>query len=460
MRSSPRRSSGWAQGIAAWLFAGLAIARPAAAGTEAPPSEVTAIELQWIAKEIAPTVAEIAGREFRALPELVLADRSQIEHVLYEEQLRLLSGVDGMTPTDAEAHAARTAREMSAAFAGKYGFLDGRLYVSIDGIRQSLALEGAPDWMLRPVVRVVIAHELTHALQDQYTDLEQLVHDAPGSDAIMAMNCAVEGHAVWVHEQVGAALGLEPAVEMMTRMLGYDQPARRRMEPDDFYHTYVYGLGRDFVAYHAAIGGVERVWQVLADPPNATSMIVSPDTWDSPVGEVDPIVRRVMRNASKRLGGPGWRAEDSAMGDYDVRDQLVRAGANSAIADDLDFGWNSRLVGGAMAGVEVQLLRFKTVAGARAFVENMRAQAEAQASLVGADDPFINAVAGSFDRVQGDRSAREAFTVALVGVDRLGRVWVARGSDVVQIVLVNAPATDREVAASIDQVFRGARRPF
>ena len=40
------------------------------------------------------------------------------------------------------------------------------------------------------------------------------------------------------------------------------------------------------------------------------------------------------------------------MGDFEVRDQLVRAGGHAEIADDLDVGWNSRLVGGgAMHGV-------------------------------------------------------------------------------------------------------------
>ena len=35
-----------------------------------------------------------------------------------------------------------------------------------------------------------------------------------------------------------------------------------------------------------------------------------------------------------------------------------------------------------------------------------------------------------------------------------GRIWVARGSDVVQVILVNAPATDRAVAAAIEREFR------
>lgn len=422
-------------------------------------SDVSDTELDWMLREVAPVVEQVAGRPFVHLPELVSADPDAIARVVYEEQLHLLASVEGLSPEDADHSARRTAASVSGAFAGKYGFLDGRLYVSVDGIRDSLRIRGEPEWLLRPMIRVVIAHELAHALQDQHTHLEEQVADAASADAIMAINCAVEGHAVWVHETVGARMGHGEAVALMTELLGADQPVRRRMDPGDFYQVYVYGLGRDFVAWHAEHGGTEQVWRVLDSPPQATSAIVRPATWDSPTSSVDPELRRVLERSTRRLGARGWRPEDGAMGDYDVRDQLVRAGGDSGLADDLDVGWNSRLVGGAMRAVEIQLLRFNSEDGAAAFVDDMQRQAEAQARAVGVD-PFIRADAGPYERVRGDRSAHEAITMSLLGLspeDRLGRVWVARGSDVVQVVLMNAPASEREVAAEISRVFRGVR---
>ncbi|MEQ1570412.1 MAG: hypothetical protein ABMA64_32565 [Myxococcota bacterium] len=422
---------------------------------EASPSPVTEIELQWMARELAPAVEEAAGRPFVELPEIVLAGPEQIAEVVYQEQRALLEQRGEVV---AEADTRENAAAVSALFAGKYGFVDRKLYVSVEGIADSIALEGQPEWLLRPVIRVVVAHELAHALQDQHLDLQRRVADAPNGDAIMALNCAVEGHAVWVHEQVGKREGLDEAVRLMADLLGSDDALRRRMDPDAFYHTYVYGLGRDFVAYHAKRGGTERVWEVLAAPPDATRAIVSPEAWGAdPSAPLDPRARRVIRRAGLRLAGKDWQPEDSVVGDFDVRDQLVRAGADDGLADALDSGWNTRLVGGAMAGVEVQVLRFTTGDAAVAFVDGMLGQARTQAALVGAD-PFIQADAGEFDRVESDRSAREAFTMSMFGPsEQLGRVWVARGTDVVQVVLVNAPASDRELAATIDQVFRSLR---
>ncbi len=418
-------------------------------------STISDAELASMVDEIAPVVEDVAGRRFVKLPEVVMADPRALEDVVYQEQVHLLSDVEGMPEEQIQESARRTAAQVAGAFAGKYGFLDGRLYVSIDGIRYTLGERRAPDHLLRPMVRVVIAHELAHALQDQHTDLDFLVRHAHGSDAVMAINCAVEGHAVWVHEEVGSRMGLTEAVDLMADLLGYDEPIRRRMDPEDFYNSYVYGLGRDFVAFHAALGGTEQVWRVLSEPPERTSAIVSPERWGEHGLDVDAQVQRTLARASRRLADREWRAQDARMGDFDVRDQLIRSGGNADLADSLLGGWNARTVGGPMQGVEVQLLRFDGADGALAFVEDMMAQAQAQASNVGMD-PFIRAEATTFDDVRADASAREAIRVRLFGEvgDDLGRIWVARGPDVVQVVTVNSSATDRSIARSIEKVFR------
>src|SRR5262249_41534667 len=120
------------------------------------PSPVTAIELGWMERELAPVVEEVAGRSFVRLPEVVLADPEQISEVVYKEQVHLLQESGQVQSQDIDDNARRTATH-SGTFAGKYGFLDGKLYISVQGVEDSLTLEGAPDWMLRPALRIVIA---------------------------------------------------------------------------------------------------------------------------------------------------------------------------------------------------------------------------------------------------------------------------------------------------------------
>jgi hypothetical protein len=413
-------------------------------------------EVREMVREVLPLVEAVSGARFASVPEVVLADAALLGRVVFQEQRHLLDARGAVDRAEADELAERTARANAGAFAGKYGFLDGRLYVAPEGLEAALAIEGYPPETLRPALRVVLAHELVHALQDQQVDLDRTVTAAPTPDAVMALNCLVEGHAVWVAEQVGHRLGLGDAVEALADLLGTDTPLRRRMDPRAFQQRYVYGLGRDAIAWHAARGGTDAVWAVLADPPTGTAQVVAP--WSS-APDGPPLLtapdRRTVLRASERLAGRGWVSQAEPLGDFDLRDQLVRAGADQQIADALRDGFNARRVGGAMAGVEVQVLRFDDDAGARAFVQGMRRQAEAQAEAVG-PDPFISAVASGFDRVRADSSGREAITVRLFddAVERLGKVWVARGPHVVQVVLVNSPATDRQVASSIESVFR------
>lgn len=470
--------------ITGWLF--LTFHTPAAGS-----SAIEHAELLSMVDEIAPIVAEVAGRDFESLPPVVIADLKLLSEVIYEEQRHLLADVEGLVPEEIESSARRRSLERASSFAGKYGLLDGRLYVSVDGLRYTLGERGSPESLLRPLVRIVIAHELAHALQDQHTDLDHLTHTAEGTDAMMALNCALEGHATWVHEAVADRMGLGEAEALMAQLMGYDEPIQGRMDPADFYPSYVYGLGRDFVAFHAEEGGTEQVWRVLAHPPAGTSEIVTPETWGALFDEIDAPLQDTLTRSSRRLtyrswparalrslAGHAWRPQGTPMGDYSVRDQLIRTGGDATLAGQLQGGWSASFVGGAAESVEVKLLRFRDPQSARAYVDEMRRQAtvtqaetlallafvdelqrsdalsQAEATALGGS---FDVTVGAFDRIDSDASAREQISIQLFGVgprDDLSRIWAARGADVVEVATSNPRVGDRRIAISMNQVFR------
>ena len=222
-----------------WTVIGLALARDASADAM----------LQRLTADLVPLVEAAAGAPFTAVPEVVLADRGQLARVVYDEQRYLLGALTEQSDAEADAAAQRTAEAVAQLFAGKYGFLDKRLYLSLEAIAEAIASRGADPSLAVPMVQLVLAHELAHALQDQHADLDALVVDAPSGDAVMAANCLVEGHAVFVHEAVGDALGLGDAVALMADLLGYADPSPAT--PDRFASHYVYGRGRSFVRWHA-----------------------------------------------------------------------------------------------------------------------------------------------------------------------------------------------------------------
>jgi len=131
----------------------------------------TQAEIEAMVAELIPVVEEQAGRHFTSIPPVVIATPDDMAQVLYAEQLYLLTQVSGVPLPQAQRAARATSAELSEAFAGKYGFLDKRLYIMTQGINQALAQRGAPPELVRPVFEIVVAHELVHALQDQQADL-------------------------------------------------------------------------------------------------------------------------------------------------------------------------------------------------------------------------------------------------------------------------------------------------
>jgi len=430
----------------ALLLGSLAWAQPSAADPLAP-----------LVRELMPAVEAAAGARFRDTPQVVLADQAQLAEVLYEEQRHLLRQLTELPDAEIDEAARASADDLSAVFAGKYGFLDKRLYLSIDVITERLAAEGAPPSLAGPLVKVVLAHELTHALQDQHADLERVVSHSGTADGVMAANCLVEGHAVWVHEKVAHALGLDQASEVMARALGYGS-AREPADLDAFYTAYVYGLGRDFVAWHGAHGGTERLWEIFAEPPSLTATIAHPHGWAEGHRDAPRGLARAMRRASRRPGRAEWQLSAEPMGDYDVREQLVIGGAGPRLADRVDGAWHAQSVGGPGLGVQVQAIRFDRPAMAQAYVLSMGRHAAFKTAAIDTDDQVV-ASAGVFDAVPADASARESIALSVgTAPQELGTVWLAEGRDVVQVITVNRGAGDRRIARAVRPVLRVLRR--
>ncbi len=420
-------------------------------------------DLQEVITRLIPVVEEQAGRQFYEVPELVLADPQILAKVLYDEQVHLLRNLVQLDEEEIENSAFETSSNLSAAFVGKYGFLDKKLYVVSDGIREALERRGVSDDLVQPVIEIVLAHELTHALQDQHADLDEVVSSRMDADAVMAVNCLVEGHAVWVHERVGLALGHTEAVGLVGEILGYrTENGRISSDPGGFYTSYVYGQGRAFVEHHANATGVETTWRMLVSPPGTTSMIVDPQTYNPYVAPAwRQEVRTAVATARMRITPPSWIPVDDGIGDYHLRQELVEAGNSHALADHWIAGWSSSAMKHPTEWAEVELLAFKSDEYAQRYVEHMRAHAEMTLSLVtppltSAFVPNVRGAVSAYTDVDADQGAHEHLTMQFdVGpTHEVHNFWVARDAFVVQVSVVNHRVGERRIARAIGQVFK------
>jgi hypothetical protein len=144
------------------------------------------------------------------------------------------------------------------------------------------------DWVEPDMQRLVLAHELTHALQDQNFDLERFLKAVrPDDDASNARQAMVEGHATAAMiQQLIAPMKLEdmPSLEPLMAQVIHQQfeefPAFSRA-PFFFrfqaLFPYIEGMG--FMQRGLQAGGWKRLNSLFNDPPHTTREIFEPQAY-------------------------------------------------------------------------------------------------------------------------------------------------------------------------------------
>lgn len=294
---------------------------------------------------IAAFVEETRGLRFRRpvpvdfLPRAAFQRRLQKLRVVSDEDRRDLERTAGamravgLLPIRVDA-AAAVGRIVQQEVSGEYDRNARRVYVR--GER------------LTPYVRVILAHELTHVLQDQHFDLGR-IEQLEGAPA-QAATALVEGDAVRV--QLAYAAQLSPT-DHQRYLAAADEDLRQSAlpgVPDALLHSFQfpYAFGPTFAEAVARAGGNPALDRALTRLPRSEAEIVSPQRYLSrvPLAMVEPPVTRA---GEKRVWAPGelgqvslleilgnvvgytdaWRAVRRWRGDEWV---LLRRGATSCVA--------------------------------------------------------------------------------------------------------------------------------
>jgi len=143
------------------------------------------------------------------------------------------------------------------------------------------------DWIPADEQRMVMAHELTHALEDQHFDIEPWVHAArPNDDAEMAREAVLEGSAMAAmleYELQGKGLKLKDLPEFDPSVFVGDlaeTPILKKAPPfikDSLMFPYFSGL--TFSMGVLKSGGWPAFASVFARPPANTQQILHPDLY-------------------------------------------------------------------------------------------------------------------------------------------------------------------------------------
>ncbi len=421
-----------------------------------------------IADDIIGLVEEAVGRKFKKPPVVKVAGRDVVSEALARD---LLPQLKRLYPGLGEDRIALASRLQAEAFVvcllGKYAFEDGVVYVMPRNIEPILKLTGVDMKHAESILKVIVAHELTHALQFEDDKVAGTFNKIDNIERAQAFNAVMEGQAVYIQDIVGKKLGLDNALVEMTRIMSagayeFEDPALdifNRMLSAHFEQIYI--GGRKFVEYHVGKGGMDAFWKILRQPPANTSMIANPQTYSPTAAAAKVDYAKLLEGLENDFGERKWTVQNLEVGHMML--QAVYAGMDAGKRKK--FLSNIERVQSLVAQVpgeavmaNVSIFKLKDAGLASdmkdALVELVKANVKKikGSAMVELKDFRV----GSFDKVKADVTSKISFNLKPPGVKEIHQAFyrVFRGDVMVEIFDSDIGLSDEKIAALVEKVFK------
>lgn len=329
-------------GAFSWYAASATLqARQATAPAKpAPSSSATNAEFAATADEVLQQMSEITGLTLRSPLKKSLRTRAQIRAYVVNEM--------NEDKDAAERYAGQRSAEAFGLLPTGFNldvFMVDLLTEQIAGLYDPKTHEFyVADWIPVADQKMVMAHELTHALQDQHFQIEDWAKAArPNDDAELARESVLEGSAMAAmidYLLQGTGRSLQDLNDIDPSMLIGDMestPMLKKAPPflkDALIFPYLDGL--NFSAAVLRPEGWSALSGIFAKPPVSTQQIMHPALYKS--GKVPPKV--VIPSMDRDIGADWTKLEDNIMGEFGWK-EVLKQFLGEERATPVSSAWNA-----------------------------------------------------------------------------------------------------------------------
>jgi hypothetical protein len=210
----------------------------------------------------------------------------------------------------------------SSQVAGFYDPVERRMVLVADAIASGFFTRAIEGIIRRDLAgEMVLAHELTHALQDQHFGLNTGRADVGDDDASLALRAVYEGDATLAgyaavagRLRPGGAVSIARKLERVPSQMERAYPEIPALIRDTIVFQYVAGV--NFVSWAYKNAGWEGVNAILARPPRSTEQVLHPEKYF--VRQENP-VRVLVGAMAPYLRGEWQLAEEATLGELTIR---------------------------------------------------------------------------------------------------------------------------------------------
>ena len=291
-------------------------------GTAAPPTATSPAEFTEAADEVLHDMSEITGLALVRPLKKTLRSRAEIRAYV----IRQMDEDKNADERYADARSAEAFGLLPKGF-DLDSFMVELLTEQIAGLYDPKAHEFyIADWIPLEDQRMVMAHELTHALEDQHFQIETWLKAArPNDDAELAREAFLEGSAMaamvdYLLRGTGKSVNDMPEFDpsLLTGDIG-SSPSLAKAPPfikDSLVFPYFAGM--TFTAAALKPVGWNSVGKVFTNPPASTQQIMHPALYKS--GHMAE--RVVLPDIQAKLGKDWKKLDDNLMGEFGWKEVL------------------------------------------------------------------------------------------------------------------------------------------
>lgn len=244
--------------------------------------------LRELLRKAVPAVEQATGLKFKEAPLAKISTRDEVEKVLADElldQMKILA--PEATPEEAADNARRTARSFGDLLIGKYAWKARTIHIMPDTLEKMSKLLSKPEMRDLRFLRVILTHELVHALDQQEFGAMSNLGKARTPADLEILNALVEGHAQHVtrglYLKAGELADFEAYEHLILagpESMGQGEKYLAQILTASLRLAYV--DGRQFFDGLEKLGKPTYVADVFRSPPATKSALFKPERFYAP----------------------------------------------------------------------------------------------------------------------------------------------------------------------------------